>query len=98
MNKVVSFAMLALLALAAACGPKAQAGGGTTVAPPVGGAPAAGRAVRLRRQRRDGRSAADECKPRIGPGCALTSDKSRRYGLDSSARPPSDITSAPPSS
>lgn len=42
MNKVVSFAMLALLALAAACGPKAQAGGGTTVAPPVGGAPASG--------------------------------------------------------
>ncbi len=37
MKKLVSLTLLGLLAIVAACGPKAQAGGGTHVAAPVGG-------------------------------------------------------------
>ncbi len=42
MKKLVSFAMLGLLAFVVACGPKAQAGGGTHVAAPVAGASSGG--------------------------------------------------------
>ncbi|MBL9042891.1 MAG: hypothetical protein JNM83_14875 [Myxococcales bacterium] len=41
MKKVLGIALLGLLVSVSACGPKAQ-NGGTTVAPPVGGAAPAG--------------------------------------------------------